>query len=172
MTNKSSAESNKNNLTEKNLQDFTNEIINKVTKNLENFQYNVLIANYHEINNHLSKIKIDEISKSVLLENYVKLLVIVSPVIPHFSSECINELNIKDTYNWPVIDMKALRKKVNAIVIQINGKKRGIIKCDVSSDENKIINLIKAEKQYTNYLKDKTIKKIIYVKDRLINFIL
>tara|TARA_B110000858_G_scaffold179726_1_gene216697 strand:- start:1733 stop:4288 length:2556 start_codon:yes stop_codon:yes gene_type:complete len=170
--NKSSAESNKNNLTEKNLQDFTNEIINKVTKNLENFQYNVLIANYHEINNHLSKIKIDEISKSVLLENYVKLLVIVSPVIPHFSSECINELNIKDTYNWPVIDMKALRKKVNAIVIQINGKKRGIIKCDVSSDENKIINLIKAEKQYTNYLKDKTIKKIIYVKDRLINFIL
>ena len=170
--NKSSAESNKNNLTEKNLQDFTNEIINKVTKNLENFQYNVLIANYHEINNHLSKIKIDEISKSVLLENYVKLLVIVSPVIPHFSSECINELNIKDTYNWPVIDMKALRKKVNAIVIQINGKKRGIIKCDVSSDENKIINLIKAEKQYTNYLKDKTIKKIIYVKDRLINLIL
>ena len=82
------------------------------------------------------------------MENYVKLLVIVSPVIPHFSSECINELNIKDTYNWPVIDMKALRKKVNAIVIQINGKKRGIIKCDVSSDENKIINLIKAEKQY------------------------
>ncbi len=170
--NKSSVESNKNNLTEKNLQDFTNEIINKVTKNLENFQYNVLIANYHEINNYLSKIKINEISTSILLENYIKLLVIVSPVIPHFSSECINELDIKDTHNWPVIDMKALRKKVNAIVIQINGKKRGIIKCDISSDENIIVNLIKAEKQYTNYLKDKTIKKVIYVKDRLINLIL
>ena len=99
-------------------------------------------------------------------------MVIVSPVIPHFSSECIDELNVEDGPNWPIIDMKALRKKVSNIVIQINGKKRGIITCNINTNENKIVNLIKSEKQYTNYLKDKTIKKIIYVKDRLINLIL
>jgi leucyl-tRNA synthetase len=169
---KKSQDCTKTNPEENKFQIFTNEIIDKVTKNLENFQYNVLIANYHEVYNFLSKIKIDEIKNSVLLENYLKILVILNPVIPHFSSECINNLQETYTINWPIIDISKIRKKVSTIVIQINGKKRGLITCDVNTDENKIINLIKSEEQFKNYFKDKTIKKTIYVKDRLINLIL
>jgi len=169
---KKNIENNKKNLTEEKFQEFTNEIINKVTKNLESFQYNVLIANYHEIYNFLSKTKINEINISILLENYLKILIILNPVIPHFSSECINELQVKNVSNWPIINKKVLLKKTNDIVIQLNGKKRGIITCDINTDENKIIDLVKSENQYTNYFKDRTIKKTIYVKDRLINLIL
>ena len=165
-------ENEKQNLTEKKFQEFTNEIIDKITKNLESFQYNVLIANYHEVYNFLSKVKINEINITILLENYLKILIILNPVIPHFSSECINELHIKGSPNWPTIDKKTLQKKTNNIVIQLNGKKRGIITCEANIDENIIINLIKSDKQFTNYFKDKTIKKTIYVKDRLINLIL
>ena len=170
--NKKNIENNKKNLTEEKFQEFTNEIIDKVTKNLESFQYNVLIANYHEIYNFLSKTKINEINISILLENYLKILIILNPVIPHFSSECINELQVKNVSNWPIINKKVLLKKTNDIVIQLNGKKRGIITCDINTDENKIIDLVKSENQYTNYFKDRTIKKTIYVKDRLINLIL
>ena len=169
---KKNKDSEKQNLTEERFQEFTNEIIDKITKNLESFQYNVLIANYHEVYNFLSKVKINEINISILLENYLKILIILSPVIPHFSSECINELQIKNTPNWPTVDKRTLQKKTNNIVIQLNGKKRGIISCEANTDENIIINLIKSEKQYTNYFKDKTIKKTIYVKNRLINLIL
>ena len=62
--------------------------------------------------------------------------------------------------------------KTNTIVIRLNGKKRGILECNVDNDEKKIIELIKSENHYKSYFKDKTIKKTIYVKGRLINLIL
>ena len=162
----------KKNSIEEELEKFTNELIDKVTKNLESFQYNVLIANYHEIYNRLSKIKVNEISSKILLDNYLKILTILSPVAPHFSSECIDELKMKIDPNWPTVDKNVIQKKVSNIVIQINGKKRGIIACDVNTDESKILEIIKSQKQYEIYIKDKTIKKTIYVKDRLINLII
>ena len=162
----------KKNSIEEELEEFTNELIDKVTKNLESFQYNVLIANYHEIYNRLSKIKVNEISSKILLDNYLKILTILSPVAPHFSSECIDELKMKIDPNWPTVDKNVIQKKVSNIVIQINGKKRGIIACDVNTDESKILEIIKSQKQYEIYIKDKTIKKTIYVKDRLINLII
>ena len=58
------------------------------------------------------------------------------------------------------------------IVIQINGKKRGIISCNVDVDEDKLLDLVKSDDQYKKYLKDKTIIKTIHVKGRLINLIL
>ena len=162
----------KKNSIEEELEEFTNELIDKVTKNLESFQYNVLIANYHEIYNRLSKIKVNEISGKILLDNYLKILTILSPVAPHFSSECIDELKMKIDPNWPTVDKNVIQKKVSNIVIQINGKKRGIITCDINTDESKILEIIKSQKQYEIYIKDKTIKKTIYVKDRLINLII
>ena len=162
----------KKNSIEEELEKFTNELIDKVTKNLESFQYNVLIANYHEIYNRLSKIKVNEISSKILLDNYLKILTILSPVAPHFSSECIDELKMKIDPNWPTVDKNVIQKKVSNVVIQINGKKRGIITCDINTDESKILEIIKSQKQYEVYIKDKTIKKTIYVKDRLINLII
>ena len=97
---------------------------------------------------------------------------ILNPVIPHLSSECISELQLKNDYKWPIVNEKALHKKTNTIVIQLNGKKRGILECNVDNDEKKIIELIKSENHYKSYFKDKTIKKTIYVKGRLINLIL
>ena len=162
----------KKNSIEEELEEFTNELIDKVTKNLESFQYNVLIANYHEIYNRLSKVKVNEISGKILLDNYLKILTILSPVAPHFSSECIDELKMKIDPNWPTVDKNIIQKKISSIVIQINGKKRGIITCDINTDESKILEIIKSQKQYEIYIKDKTIKKTIYVKDRLINLII
>ena len=114
----------------------------------------------------------NEISSKILLDNYLKILTILSPVAPHFSSECIDELKMKIDPNWPTVDKNVIQKKVSNIVIQINGKKRGIIACDINTDESKILEIIKLQKQYEIYIKDKTIKKTIYVKDRLINLII
>ena len=169
---KTSSINKKNKSNEEKFESFTNEVVHKITKNLDNFQYNVLIANYHEIYNFLSKLKINELNSSTLLKNYLKILMILNPVVPHFSSECISELQEKIDYKWPIVDEKKLHKKTNNIVIQLNGKKRGILECNVNTDEKKIIELIKSKDQYISYFKDKTIKKIIYVKGRLINLIL
>ena len=95
----------------------------------------------------------------------------MSPVIPHFTSECMNEILKKNDFNWPTINKQFLEKKILKIVIQLNGKKRGLVSCDIDINENKLIDLIKSDDQYKKYFKDKTIIKTIYVKDRLINLL-
>ena len=160
------------NIIEEKFKIFTNEIINKITKNLDGFHYNVVVANFYETYNFLSKLKIDEINNSILLENYIKILTVLSPVIPHFASECISEIQKKDGVSWPIANKKILGSKTHKIVIQINGKKRGILSSDKIMDEYQLIDVIKLDKEYINYFKDKTIIKTIYVKDRLINLIL
>ena len=73
---------------------FTNNIIDKVTKNLENFHYNVIIANLYEIYNFFNeKIKLKLTHKN-LLENYIKILKVMNPILPHFSNECLEQLKI------------------------------------------------------------------------------
>ncbi len=157
---------------EEKLQQFTNEIIEKITKNLDNFHYNVIIANFHEIYNFLAKVQLREINNLLLLENYLKLLTVMSPVIPHFTSECLNEIQKENSNKWPVVIKKFLEKKTLDIVIQLDGKKRGLISCNKNIDEKELVMLIKSDNQYKKYFEDKTIIKTIYVKDRLINLIL
>ncbi len=165
-------EKNKEKSIEENLYKFTNETIDKVTKNLESFHYNVIVANLHEAYNFLSKLEINKINKSILIENYVKILTIMSPVIPHLASECVDQIQKKESKDWPIVDKKILEKKTLEIVVQLNGKKRGIEMCDVNIEEKELLKLIKLNDKYKKYFKDKTIKKTIYVKDRLINLIL
>ena len=157
---------------ENKLNHFSNELVDKVTKNLENFHYNVIIANFHEAYNFLSKLDKNKLNSSCLLKNYIKILTILSPVIPHFTSECLIEIEHRETVNWPLINEEFLEKKITQIVIQINGKKRGLISCDKDIDEKELLSAVKSENQYKKYFEDREIIKTIYVKSRLINLIL
>ena len=65
----------------------TNKFIKKFTENIENFSYNKLIANLHEIHSFFNK-RIEKIyKKETLIENYEKILITINPIIPHFSNE-------------------------------------------------------------------------------------
>jgi len=155
-----------------NLNEFTNKLVDKITRNLENFHYNVIIANFHETYNFLSKLDNSKLSSSCLLMNYVKILSILNPVIPHLTSECLIEVGYKKNIEWPLINEEFLEKKTTQIVVQIDGKKRGLVTCDKNIDEDKLLNVIKSENHYKKYLEDKEIIKVIYVKSRLINLLL
>ena len=62
------------------------------------------------------------------------------PVTPHFSSECLSEIDNKDNYNWPKVENQFLENDLNKIIIQINGKKREILSSSKSFSENELIN--------------------------------
>ena len=96
----------------------------------------------------------------------------MSPMIPHFTSECLEELGEKKQIFWPKFDKKYLEKKELNIVLQINGKKRGIIVCKINTGEKQLINKIKTNSLYEKYFDKKKIIRSIYVKERLINFII
>ena len=150
---------------------FTNQLINKITQNLEKFHYNVIIANFYEMYNFLIK-EIDKpIKKEILIENYKKILILMNPFIPHFSNECLNTIN-ENKISWPKISKKDLIEEDINFVVQINGKKRAILKIKRDVVEKEILEIIKTNLEIEKFLKDQSIKKSIFVPNRLINIIL
>ncbi len=156
---------------EKDLENFTNQMISKITNNLENFSYNVIIANIYETYNFFNKELEKEIDSKKLKENYIKILILFSPAIPHFSSECFEDLGYDDDVRWPKANLRLVKKDKVDYVIQINGKKRAILNDNRDIDQESLLLKIKSNKIAEKYLKDKSINKIIFVKNRLINLL-
>jgi len=154
------------------LNEFTNLLINKITKNLEKFHYNVMVANLHETYNFLVKEVDKKIDNKNLSDNYESILKIISPIIPHFTSECLQEIKSKNTNNWPKVEEKYLTKNDVNIVIQINGKKRSIINAQKDIDEKNLIKALKKDPNTQKFLENSTIIRSIYIKNKLINLII
>ena len=151
---------------------FTNQIIEKITNNLENFHYNVIIANLHEIYRFYKSEIEKPIDTEILLSNYQKIIKMMMPIIPHFATECFDQLNINDNYQWPNVDSSLLKKKKFDIVIQINGKKRDLLTFNQELNEKQILKEIMKSENSSKYLKKEKIKKTIYIKNKLINIII
>ena len=164
-------ERNNNTVFNETIEKFTNQILNKINLNLNKFNYNVIIANLHEIYNFFNKeIDVPQDSKN-LINNYIKILTVMIPITPHLANECLEEISDKKNFTWPEINKEYLQNKVFDIVIQINGKKRGLISTEKSLEEKNLIEKIKQTKQLQKFLLNTNIIKSIFIKDKLINLI-
>ncbi len=155
-----------------NINSFSNNIIDRITKNLENFHYNVIVANLYETFNFLSKSIEDKNSKKDFLDNYSNILKAFSPIIPHLTEECLEELNVTNKDQWPKVDKKYLKKNVFNIVIQINGKKRELITLNKEINEKELLKQLEKNEKIQKFLNKNKIKKSIYIKNKLINLII
>ena len=151
---------------------FTNQAIDKINFALDKFRYNVIVAVFHEIYNFYNKILENKKKSSNLKDNFKKILIIMSPVIPHLATEYLNKIVELNQLMWPDVKKELLDTDKKDIVIQINGKKRGNILINKNTEENDIINQIKKMDSIKKYLDNNEILKSIYVKERLINIII
>ena len=154
-----------------NLEKITNKFIKDVTYNIENFAYNKIIANFHEVYSALNLVISKKIEKIKLINNYKKILITMSPVIPHFTNECLEMLKINENLEWPKIDTKVLIETSVKFIIQINGKTRKILETKKNIDEENLMIEIDKDPKINVYIKDKKIKKRIFIPNKLINFI-
>ncbi len=163
---------NKDDIENKEFDNFTNETIANITNNLEKFNYNVIIANmYQTYNSLISLIKKGDNLRN-LKENYKKILICFSPVIPHFTNECLKQLGFQDKFEWPEYDTSIFEKTDFDLVVQINGKKRALLKVKKDMPQDEIMRLLKENNNLKKYLKIEKIKKVIFVKNRLINVLI
>jgi leucyl-tRNA synthetase len=153
------------------LEKITNKFIKEITHNIENFSYNKIIANFHETYSALNKIILNKIEKKKLIENYKKILIAISPVIPHYSSECMEMIDIKEKIFWPKADEKFLFEDNIKFIIQFNGKTRKIIISKKDTAENLLLKKIKEDDKLNEYLSNKIIQKKIFIPNKLINII-
>ena len=150
---------------------YTNKYLSKINTNLENFSYNKIIANLHEMHSFFSKQIKFKYTKKTLIENYQKILISILPIIPHFSNECLELINCKKI-DWPKIDEKILEESTSNIVIQINGKKRALLNVQTNITEKELIEIVHKNELLKKYLDKNEIKRKIYIKNKLMNIII
>ena len=158
--------------TDNEIEKFTNKFIKKITENLDNFRYNVIIANLHELYSYLNKQINKCYSKETLIENYTKILITIIPIIPHFSNEALSLITKDSKISWPTFDKNLFLENNVSIVVQINGKKRAllVVKRDVKDEE--LLEKIKNNNNLKKYLDNNEIKKKIFIRNKLINLII
>jgi len=154
------------------LEKITNIFIANVTKNLNNFSYNKIVANFHELYSSLIKELKNNYSKLTLIENYSKILVVMSPIIPHFSNECLSAFTKENDLNWPKIKEEFLIEDKINYVVQINGKKRGVITSKRDITEKELLELVYNNTILKKYTENINIKKKIFIPNRLLNIII
>jgi len=147
-----------------------NKTVYNVTKNLDNFQYNVVIANIHEIYNLFYEHVINNKTSNKTLKNeWEKITMLLIPLTPHLAYECCEKIGKK--FYWPKYDSKLLKEENCTIVIQVDGRKRGILEMPADSKETMVIKKSKEIDNVSKHIQNTKIIKNIYIKNKLLNFI-
>jgi len=159
---------------EKSFVSMFNKYLFKISNLIEKFHLNVAVANFYEVTHLINESISKKISSRCLKDAQVKILRIMLPFIPHIASECLSGLEGEKFYlnnNWPKVDQSMIEDSDVVIVIQINGKKRGLLSAKKNINENEAILEAKKIENIKKNLINKKIIKNIFVKNKVINFI-
>ena len=157
-----------------------NQTIKKVSLDFEDRnQFNTAIAAIMELINYIPKAMLSktvtEESHKIFREIIEKSLIMLSPIIPHVCHEIWGFLDKKNPIHnetWPTFNSNYLEGNEMTIAIQINGKLRGKIVVNTSSDKETIIKESKELDNIKKYIEKENIKKTIYVPKKLVNFVI
>jgi leucyl-tRNA synthetase len=142
--------------------------IRKVTHDIEALRFNTAISTMMILVRHLGGL--DAVPRRAIED----LALIVSPFAPHLGEELWSRLGHEPSLAyvpWPTFDPELVREDTVEIGVQVNGKLRGVIKLAIDADEGAARAAALAEPRVAASLEGKTIKKLIYVKGRIVNFI-
>jgi leucyl-tRNA synthetase len=142
--------------------------IKKVTEDIEHFRFNTAISTLMEYLNHLEEIPKEKIDKKHL----ETLILLLSPFAPHLCEELASSyLGFKKPLlktKWPTYKPDVLKENQIVIVVQVNGKTRATLKVKKGLSQKEV------EKQSLPLIKkylNQKIKRIVFVPDKIINFV-
>ncbi len=143
--------------------------IDKVDQDMQTLAFNTAIAAMIELNNEL--VSLDTLPREIA-EPFVKLL---APFVPHLAEELWEILGNKDqcvTFeDFPIADSSLLVEDEITLIVQVMGKVRAKVEIPADSDEENAHAAALTAENVQKHLEGKTIRKVIYVPGRLINFV-
>jgi len=150
-----------------------NKCIQRYRKDLEKYQFNTMIASAMELFNYLQDFKpsTDE-DKYTLKEGVLTLLKMLYPMAPHITSELFEMIGYDEEIKLPALDESALVKEKIDIPVQINGKLRSTITIPAGADESLALQTALQDDKIKKYLEGKEIRKVIFVRDKLLNIVI
>ncbi len=155
-----------------------NQLIKKVTEDIEQFRFNTAIAALMEFLNDYTQAlsenggEISEGLRNFVLRNFNILL---APFAPHLAEElhgmCGGKNSIFSIGNWIEYDPDAIADENVTLVVQVNGKVRGRLTVPLDSNDESVKSLSLSEPNVKKHLDGKEVLKTIVVKNRLVNFV-
>ena len=154
----------------KKLDGLINKTIKKVTEDIEEFRFNTAISALMILANEMEKYP------QLSITNYQLLIKLLSPFAPFLTEEIWRKvLGKKKSIHlekWPKYDTKLIVENKFKLIIQINGKFRDSIEAGKGVSEEEIKKLALNSEKIKTLVGNGKIKRVIYVKDRLINIVL
>ncbi|MFA5005551.1 MAG: leucine--tRNA ligase [Candidatus Omnitrophota bacterium] len=141
--------------------------VKKVTQDFREFKFNTAIASLMELTNAIYQYGADR-------EVFSKLLIMLSPIVPHFAEEIWQVIGNKESIfkaSWPGFDEKLLLEENVEMVIQVNGKVRLKLEVSRSMAEDKLKELVLKDEKISAWLEGKTPKKVIVVPQKIVNIV-
>ncbi len=142
--------------------------IQKVTDDIEKLQFNTAISALMVLVNDLTK---ETVRPRTAIET---LLLLLAPFAPHMAEELWKQLGHSKTLayeSWPAAEAKYLAKSEAEVVFQVNGKVRGHVTVPVDSAQDAVETAARALPAFAEWTAGKTVRKVIYVPNKLINFV-
>ncbi len=142
----------------------------------DRIQYNTVVSACMKM---LNSIDNDEVrSRTPLaLECISILLRTLSPIAPHITHALWTELGFAQRFGaildapWPVVDEDALKQDVVEVVVQVSGKLRGRVVIPADADENVARDAALADANVQKFVGDKPLRKVVYVRGKLVNLV-
>ena len=163
-----------NNKNNKDFEILINSTVKKVSEDLERFKFNTSISTLMEYTNSLSKIWSAGCNNELWKESIIILIKLLSPMAPHITEE-LWELNGQEfsvhNQEFPSWDDQLISTDTKTIVVQVNGKVRSQFDIEGTKSEEEIFEIASNNEKVQENLTGKEIIKKIYVKDKLVNFV-
>jgi leucyl-tRNA synthetase len=158
----------------------THRTIKKVTDAMESdLKFNTGIAALMELVNELTPLApATDAERAAVREALLALAVLLSPFAPHAGEELWHEVmgpaareRILADEPWPAFDTGLVVADTVTIAVQVNGKLRGEVQAALAAGEAEVRALAEAEERVKAHLAGKTIRKVVFVPRRLMNFV-
>lgn len=153
----------------------TSKMTKKVTEDIEGKRYNTAISALMAYTNELYLLKAKDFGKNETWKEALEAVVMaMAPFAPHIAEELWHELGHTDSVHighWPAWDEKYLVTDTVTVVVQVNGKVRAQLQVAAGVNEATVAEAAKADQKVASYLEGKTIRKTIFVPNKLISFV-
>ena len=149
--------------------------IDEVTSDFDKFQFNRAIARIHTLVNQLENFTESGQSANAARSEALKcLIILLSPITPHLAEEMWNLTGMKGLVakqKWPVADPTLLVKDKITLAVQVQGKLRGTIVIRKDAEQKEVERYAFELAAVNSALKDTTIRRIIYVPNKVLNIV-
>jgi leucyl-tRNA synthetase len=160
---------------QKDLRRVVHETINKAGDDYgRRLTFNTVIAAVMALMNDVNRFEdSSKQGRAVVHEALRAAVLIMSPITPHISELLWQKLahEALDQARWPAVDETALKKTSIELVIQVNGKLRSKFQTNVDAPKEEVEAFALKDENVSRFIDGKTIRKVIYVPNKLINFV-